>query len=104
MKKIFLSALFSSLMTTAAFAETAVLKVDGMHCGGCKKMVEKSLCKNEKISAQLSSCEVTVDTKIQVGTVTVKSKDNAPLDMDGIQKAIQSASDDYKISIEKTAK
>lgn len=104
MKKLFLLAFVSSLIASAAFAETAVLKVAGMHCGGCKKMVEKSLCKNEKIAAQLSSCEVTVDTKIQVGTVTVKSKDSAALDMDGIQKAIQSASDEYKITVEKTTK
>lgn len=88
-------------ISTIALAETATFKVEGMHCGGCKKMVTKAVCNDKKISETLNKCDVSVDMKKEIGTVVVESKENLTLDKAAIQAAIQSAGEDYKITLQK---
>ena len=97
MKSIILTSITMALSITA-FAETATFTVDGMHCGGCKKMITKAVCSDSKISATLSECKVTFDEKTKVGTVILKSKDSEKIDATVIEAAISSAGEDYKVS------
>ncbi len=85
-------------LSITALAETATFTVEGMHCGGCKKMVTKAVCNDTKISATLSECKVTVDEKTQIGTVILKSKDTSKIDTALVETAITSAGEDYKVS------
>jgi copper chaperone CopZ len=86
-------------LTAGAMAETATFKVEGMHCGGCKKMVTKAVCNDKAIAATLDMCEVSVDSKKKIGQVSVISKPESKLDMKAIETAIQSAGEDYKITL-----
>lgn len=95
MKSILL--LTTTLFLGSAFAETATLTVEGMHCGGCKKMVTKAVCNDSKIAETLASCTVTVNEKTQTGTVVLKSLDTKTIDMASVEKAINVAGEDYKI-------
>lgn len=87
--------------------QTATLTIEGMHCGGCKKMVTKKVCEDAALSSQFESCEITnLDTKKQIGTLVINYKKEATVDLDSVEKAITSAGD-YKltkkdISIQKT--
>ncbi len=99
-----LSIIILTFLSAIAQAETATFKVEGMHCGGCKKMVTKAVCDDKKIGEKLSKCEVSVDMKKQIGTVIVEGKNNAAVDTKEIEKAIQSAGEDYKITLEPTTK
>jgi hypothetical protein len=89
--------LITTLLSVSAFSETATLTVDGMHCSGCKKMVTKAVCKDAKIAETLENCEVTVDEKIEQGTVVLKAKDSKTIDMAAVEAAITGAGE-YKIS------
>ncbi len=95
--KSFIVFIAMALSITAA-AETATFTVEGMHCGGCKKMVTKAVCNDTKISAMLSECKVTVDEKTKIGTVILKSKETSKIDTAAIETAITSAGEDYKVS------
>jgi hypothetical protein len=95
---IALMTIFFSVLT---FAETTTMEIAGMHCGGCQKMVTKAVCADAKISATVSECKVTVDTEKQIGTLVLKSKEQKTIDLVAVEKAIQSAGEDYKI-IKKT--
>ena len=78
--------------------QTATLTIEGMHCGGCKKMVTKSVCEDKTLSQAFESCEVTnLDTKKQIGTMVIKYKKEATVDLDGVEKAIHTAGD-YKLT------
>ncbi len=85
------------LSVSAAFSETATLTVDGMHCSGCKKMVTKAVCKDAKIAETLENCDVTVNEKIEQGTIVLKAKDSKTIDMAAVEAAITGAGE-YKIS------
>jgi periplasmic mercuric ion binding protein len=85
-------------LSISALAETATFTVEGMHCGGCKKMITKAVCSDSKISATLSECKVTLDEKTKTGTVILKSKETAKIDAAAIETAITSAGEDYKVS------
>jgi copper chaperone CopZ len=99
-----------SLITIALFfsqfalAETTTLTVEGMHCGGCKKMVTKAVCNDKKISEALSDCTVSVNEKTQIGTVILKTKEAKTLDLQLVETAITSAGEDYKIIKKETVK
>ncbi len=95
--KIFFAIVTMALSITS-FAETATFTVEGMHCGGCKKMVTKAVCNDTKISATLSDCKLTLDEKTKIGTVILKSKDSVVIDTVAVETAIKSAGEDYKIS------
>ncbi|MBC7754364.1 MAG: hypothetical protein H7Z71_09020 [Moraxellaceae bacterium] len=78
--------------------QTATLTVEGMHCGGCKAMITKAVCGDAALSSQFDSCEFTkVDTKAQVGTMVIKYKKDAKVDLDNVEKAINGAGD-YKLT------
>ena len=87
--------------------QTATLTVEGMHCGGCKKMVTKAVCEDAALAPHFQSCEITnLDTKTQIGTLVINYKKDAPVDIDSVEKAIKTAGD-YKltkkeISVQKT--
>ena len=95
--KIFFAIVTMALSITS-FAETATFTVEGMHCGGCKKMVTKAVCNDTKISATLSDCKVTLDEKTKTGTVILKSKDSVKIDTAMIETKIHAAGENYKIS------
>ena len=81
-----------------AFAETATVTVDGMHCTACKKMVQQNVCNDKEISAGLESCKVEMNSKTKVGTVTMVSKDKSAIDMKKVEAAIANSGDEFKIT------
>lgn len=84
--------------STVADHQTATLTVEGMHCGGCKKMVTKAVCEDAALASDFQSCEVTnVDTKTQIGTLVINYKKDATVDIDSVEKAIKTAGD-YKLT------
>ncbi len=84
--------------TAVSDSQTATLTIEGMHCGGCKKMITKSVCEDKALSSNFESCEITnLDTKKQIGTMVIKYKKDAPVDLDGVEKAIHTAGD-YKLT------
>lgn len=89
--------LITTLLSVSAFSETATLTVDGMHCSGCRKMVTKAVCKDAKIAETLETCDVSVNEKIEQGTVVLKAKDSKTIDMAAVEAAITGAGE-YKIS------
>lgn len=98
--KLFLVLLFSTAFST--FAATTTIKVTGMHCGGCRAMVDQAVCKNAELKSSYTKCSVTVDPKIQVGTVVFETEKNQSIDQAQVTKMIQDVSDDYKVSELKT--
>lgn len=85
------------LLTSAAFAETLTVKIDGMHCNGCKKIVTKKVCEDKTFSLKLDSCEVTVDTKIQQGTLIAKIKKDQKVTQDEFTALVKTAGEDYVV-------
>lgn len=83
-----------SLMTAMAFAETGTFEIQGMHCGGCQKIIESKVCKIEGV--EKCTVELT-DTKKQTGKVTLITKDGIKIDTKKIDAAVTSAGD-YKIT------
>lgn len=79
-----LSALFIS---QAALAETITYNVEGMHCGGCAKMIQSKVCTMEG----LDKCEVTM------GKVVISPKAGIKLTQEQVQSAVSKAGD-YKIT------
>jgi copper chaperone CopZ len=100
-----LMTLFVTSFTFAADAKstipdghTATLTIAGMHCGGCKKIITKSVCEDVTLASSFQSCEITnLDTKKQIGTMVIKYKKEASVNIEGIEKAIHNAGD-YKIT------
>lgn len=87
-----------TLTSLSASAETATLTIEGMHCGGCKKLITKKVCEDAKLSSGFESCEVTaLDTKKQIGTMVIKYKPTAKADLAPVEATIQSLGD-YKVS------
>ena len=92
-----LALLTSVALSSVAFAETATVTVDGLHCAGCKKMVQQKVCNDKEISAGLESCKVEMNSKTKVGTVTMVSKDKTSIDMKKVEAAIATSGDEFKI-------
>jgi copper chaperone CopZ len=98
--KLILALIFTTSFST--FAATTTIKVNGMHCGGCRAMVEKAVCQNAELKSSYSKCTVTVDAKIQVGTLIFETEKNQFIDQSQVTKLIEDVSDDYKVSDFKT--
>ena len=98
MRLTVLSLLACVSFSSFAFAETATVTVDGMHCTACKKMVQQNVCNDKEISAGLESCKVEMNSKTKVGTVTMVSKDKSAIDMKKVEAAITSSGDEFKIT------
>ena len=92
-----------SLFSTFAFAETTTVTVEGMHCSACKKEVADAVCKNEKLKADIKSCEVSfVSKKDKIGQVVITSKQDKHVDVSEVKKLILAADKDFKVSKDET--
>lgn len=84
------------IASNSALAED--ITVEGMHCGGCKKMITKTVCEDKDLKAQFESCKVElVDEKKQIGKISVTTKNNMPIDYKAIEAAVKNAGDNYKV-------
>jgi len=98
-----LSTLIITTQTLLAKSDTPTdtttdITVEGMHCGGCKKMITKNVCDNKELSEQFETCTVNlVDTKKQIGKISVKMKPGQTLDLSKVEAAVKKAGDDYKV-------
>ena len=100
MKKIFLALSFTSLF---AVADTTTLTVEGMHCGGCKKMISEKVCEDAALKPSFESCKVSItDSKKQTGKIEIVTKKDAKLDLAKIKEGVKAAGDDYKVTKEET--
>ncbi len=104
-KLLFASLLTSTLLAAnSTLAETTELDTEGMHCNGCKKIIEKTVCKDAKLAESLESCEVQlVDEKKQLGLIKVTPKAGKKIDTSAVQTLIQNAGD-YKTKIKEIKK
>lgn len=85
---------FSGLL----MAETGTVTIKGMHCNSCKKIVTKTVCQNVELKKQMDSCEVSVDTKAEVGTLVFKTKKDASISKEQMEALVKEAGDDYKVT------
>ena len=88
-----------TLTSTFAFAETATMTVEGMHCSGCKKLITKKVCENEAVAKSAETCEVNlVNEEKQIGEIVITTKKDAKLDVDNVKAQLKAAGDDYKLT------
>lgn len=82
-----------------AFAEEKNCTVKGMHCNGCKEMVEGKVCDESKFS----TCEIKIkDAKKEIGTVRLVTKDQSgKVDEKALGKVIEDSG--YKLEKCETA-
>ncbi|QDK37190.1 heavy-metal-associated domain-containing protein [Bdellovibrio sp. NC01] len=85
--------IISLLFTSAAFADTTTYEVEGMHCGGCAKMIQSKVCGMDG----MEKCEVTM------GKIVVATKPGITISQEKIQEAMAKAGD-YKITGSKSSK
>ena len=84
-------------------AETTTMTIEGMHCSGCKNMISEKVCKNEKLKADIESCEVSItNLKKQTGKVVIVTKKDKKIDTDEVKKSITAAGEEYKVSKEES--
>ena len=96
MKSLFLAL---GLVSSFAFAETAKIGVEGMHCSGCKEVITKKVCENEAIAKNSESCTVKLtDEKKQMGEITIVSKGDAKVDVEEVKKQLAASGEDYKVA------
>ena len=99
MKNNFLSFIVVCVTLIASISALAEdITVEGMHCSACKKMITKSVCEDKDLKAQFESCSVKLtDEKKQIGQISVKTKNNMPVDYKAIEAAVKNAGDDYRM-------
>ncbi len=86
MKKTVLISGLLALSTAAFAAEKKSYQVNGMHCGGCVKNVEREVCKLEGIE----NCKAhVVNEKKEIGTVSFSLKPGATLTEADIKNAVE---------------
>lgn len=107
MKKLIFA--FISLTATIAMAiepkstDTTDLIVEGVHCAACTKMISKKVCADPKLSENFESCGVTVvDSKKQLGKISLRLKAGKSLDAAALDAAVKSAGDNYKVQHQDT--
>ncbi len=95
MKNLILIAAFA--LTGSVYAAETTCTVKGMHCTGCKEMVEGKLCDETKYS----TCEVKVtDANKKLGSIHLVTKDaSAKID----EKAVGAIISDSGYTMEKCA-
>ncbi len=81
--KILVSGLFLVLTTTAGFAETLSIYVNGMKCGFCAQGIEK------KLRAESAVKDVKVD--LEKNLVTVDLKEKQALSDEQVNKLLEKA-------------
>lgn len=94
-----------SLATAATTETTTDLIVEGVHCAACTKMISKKVCADAKLSENFESCGVTVvDSKKQLGKISLRLKEGKTLDTAAIDTAVKAAGDNFKVQIPATKK
>ncbi len=80
-------------LAQVSYAGEATCKVKGMHCSGCKEMVEGKLCDE----AKYSTCDVKIlDAKKEIGQLHLVTKDKmAQVDQKSVDAVIVDAG--YKL-------
>ncbi len=88
-----LAAIIITLLAATTFANTTTtVAVEGMHCSGCKKMIEAKVCGDEAIAKNAASCEVKlVDEEKQTGEVVIVAKPDTTVDAEAVKKQILAA-------------
>ena len=87
-----------ALATAAKSDATTDLLVEGVHCAACTKMISKKVCADAKLSEDFESCGVTVvDSKKQIGKISLRLKEGKTLDQAALDAAVKSAGDNYKV-------
>lgn len=87
-----------SLATAAKSDATTDLMVEGVHCAACTKMISKKVCADPKLAENFESCGVTVvDSKKQIGKISLRLKEGKTLDTAALDAAVKSAGDNYKV-------
>ena len=76
------------IFSSMAWAETKTYNVQGMHCEGCVSSVKEKVCGLEGIA----KCDV------EVGKVTLTTKEGAKLDDNAVTNAVEAAG--YKVTNE----
>lgn len=97
--KMLISALITLTATLSlATATTTDLIVEGVHCAACTKMISKKVCADAKLSENFESCGVTVvDSKKQLGKISLRLKEGKTLDTAAIDTAVKAAGDNFKV-------
>ena len=85
-----------------SFGETSTFTVEGMHCGACKSMVQKSVCDDPAIKSAAAKCSVSFNEKTKLGVVTLVSKTDQKIDVPAVETAITTTDSAYKITKKET--
>lgn len=93
MKKIVLGLMLFA--GSYAFGEEKNCIVKGMHCSGCKEMVEGKVCDETKYS----TCAVSIkDPKKEIGAIHLVTKEpTAKINIEELDKQVKAASDKYHL-------
>ena len=78
--KYFTALLFSILIVQAAFAETAIISVNGMVCAFCAQSIKKKVGALKEVSS--------VDVDLEKKMVTIKFKDGATIPDESLTETI----------------
>ena len=93
-----ISTLLLTLAFSTAFAETATYKIERMHCGGCAKMIQDSVCKMDGVT----TCKAKLtNAKKQTGELTITTADGTAIDFEKL-KTLMGEAGDYTLT--KTSK
>lgn len=91
-----------ALFSSVALAESTTLRVEGMHCAGCTKVLQMQVCEDKALKETFETCTVKlVDTKNRVGQIKISTKNDSKIDMKAIMSSIDASGEAYKVSVEK---
>ena len=103
MKTLIFALITLTATLSLATAATTDLIVEGVHCAACTKMISKKVCADSKLSENFESCGVTVvDSKKQLGKISLRLKEGKTLDTAAIETAVKTAGDNYKVQLPAT--
>lgn len=92
-----------ALATAAKSGATTDLMVEGVHCAGCTKMISQKVCADAKLSENFESCGVTVvDSKKQIGKISLRLKEGKTLDTAALSTAVKAAGENFKVQLPET--
>lgn len=88
---------------TATPQTQTTLKIEGMHCKACEKMIHSKVCDDPQAKENYASCQVKlIDAKKQIGELVIQPKDTKSIDLNKIEGQVSKAGD-YKL-LKKDAK
>ncbi len=100
MKTLIIALITLTATLSPAADATTDLIVEGVHCAACTKMISKKVCADAKLSENFESCGVTViDSKKQLGKISLRLKEGKTLDTVALDAAVKSAGDNYKVQL-----